>query len=189
VWEAPNRISITWPFILLGEAVFEEEDDPPDLQRYHTGGFTYRRQPLDILRSFLLYYLWSERCRKHFDGQYSLKRVLLQSWEAIAEVGMATWKAIRSSRQDRSQDKQLDIERAFRAEWLHGHILERARPPSRGTCSLPCTSSISLMTEGVVAPLPARGSPYVTPWRLHPSGSFSRDSQVEVPKLSRNCPG
>jgi hypothetical protein len=27
----------------------------------------------------LLYYLWSERCRKHFDGQYSLKRVLLQS--------------------------------------------------------------------------------------------------------------
>jgi hypothetical protein len=92
------------------------------IQRYHTGGFTYRRQPLDILRSFLLYYLWSERCRKHFDGQYSLKRVLLQSWEATAEVGMATWKAIRSSRQDRSQDKQLDIERAFRAKWFHGHI-------------------------------------------------------------------
>jgi hypothetical protein len=101
-WEAPNRLSIAWPFILLGEAVFEEEDDPADLQRYHTSGFSYRRQPLDILRSFLLYYLWSERCRKHFDGQYSLKRVLLQSWEATAEVGMATWKAIRSSSQDRS---------------------------------------------------------------------------------------
>ncbi len=122
VWEAPNHISITWPFILLGEAVLEEEDDPSDLQRYHTGGFTYKRQLLDILKSFLLYYLWSERCRKHFDGQYSLKRVLLQSWEATAEVGMATWKAIKSSRQDRSQDKQLDIEKAFRAEWLHGHI-------------------------------------------------------------------
>jgi hypothetical protein len=27
------------------------------------------------------------------------------------------------------------------------------------------------------------------PPRLHPSGSFSRDSQVGVPKLSRNCPG
>jgi len=24
---------------------------------------------------------------------------------------------------------------------------------------------------------------------LHPNGSFSRDSQVGVPKLSRNCPG
>jgi hypothetical protein len=79
------------------------------------GGFSYRCQPLDILRSFLLYYLWSERCRKHFDGQYSLNRVLLQSWEA-------TWKAIRSSSQDRNQDKQLDIEQASRAEWLHGRI-------------------------------------------------------------------
>ncbi len=27
------------------------------------------------------------------------------------------------------------------------------------------------------------------PLRLHPNGSFSRDSQVGVPKLSRNCPG
>jgi hypothetical protein len=121
-WGAPNRLSITWPFILLGEAVFEKENDPPDLQRYHTGGFSYIRQPLDILRSFLFYYLWSERCRRHFDKQYTLKRVLLQSWEATTEVGMATWKAIRSSRQDRNQEKQLDIEEAFRAEWLHNHI-------------------------------------------------------------------
>jgi hypothetical protein len=30
-WGAPNRLHITWPFILLGEAVFEEEDDPSDL--------------------------------------------------------------------------------------------------------------------------------------------------------------
>ncbi len=28
-----------------------------------------------------------------------------------------------------------------------------------------------------------------SPSRLHPNGSFSRDSQVGVPKLSRNCPG
>jgi hypothetical protein len=123
-WEVPNRLSITWPFILLGEVVFEEEDNPPDLQHYHTDGFSYRHQPLDILRSFLLYYLWSERCHKHFDVQYSLKRVLLQSWEATAEVGMATGKAIKSSSHDRSQDKQLDIEQAFRAEWLHGRIFE-----------------------------------------------------------------
>jgi hypothetical protein len=76
-WKAPNCLSITWPFILLREVVFEEEDDPPDLQRYHTSGFSYRRQSFDVLKSFLLYYLWSERCRKHFDGQHSLKRVLL----------------------------------------------------------------------------------------------------------------
>jgi hypothetical protein len=67
-WEAPNRLSITWPFVLLGESVFEKEDDPSDLHRYHPGGFSYLRQPLDILRSFLLYYLWFERCRRHFDS-------------------------------------------------------------------------------------------------------------------------
>jgi hypothetical protein len=56
-WETPCRFTITWPFLLLGEAVFEEEDDPPNLHSYHPGGFSYRRQPLDILRSFLLFYL------------------------------------------------------------------------------------------------------------------------------------
>ncbi len=89
-WEVPNHLAITWPFMLLSETVFEEDDDPPDLHCYHTGGFSYRRQPLDILRSFLLFYLWSERCRRHFDNQYSLKRVLFQAWEATAEVDMAS---------------------------------------------------------------------------------------------------
>jgi hypothetical protein len=56
-WEVPNRLAITWPFVLLDEAVFEEDDDPPDLHYYHTGGFSYRKQPFDILRSFLLFYL------------------------------------------------------------------------------------------------------------------------------------
>jgi hypothetical protein len=121
-WEAPDRFHITWPSVLLGETVFEDEDDPPDLHGYHKGGFTYRRQPLDILRSFLLYYLWSERCRRHFDNQYSIKKVLLQAWEATAEVGMATWRAIRSFSSNRNQETQSSIEHAFRAEWLHGHI-------------------------------------------------------------------
>jgi hypothetical protein len=68
--------------------------------------------------------------------------------------------------------------------------LGRARLPFRGACSPPCTFSIFLMIDGAVASLPIRGSPpYATPPRLHPNGSFSRDSQVGVPKLSRNCPG
>jgi hypothetical protein len=36
---------------LLGEVVFEREDDPPGVQGYHVGGFSYIRQLLDILRS------------------------------------------------------------------------------------------------------------------------------------------
>jgi len=121
-WETPRRLTITWPFVLLGEAVIGEEDDPPGLHNYHPGGFSYRRQPLDILRSFLLFYLWSESCRRHFNDQYSLKRVLLQAWEATAKVGMASWKAIRSTSHQREHNTQTSIEQAFKAEWFHGHI-------------------------------------------------------------------
>jgi hypothetical protein len=56
-WQAPHDIEITWPFILFGETTIEHDDDPPKLLAYHTGGFTYPRQPLDILRSFILYHL------------------------------------------------------------------------------------------------------------------------------------
>jgi hypothetical protein len=104
-WKAPDRLTISWPFILLGEAVIEQEEDPPNLHGYHIGGYSYVRQPLDILRSFLLYYLWSERCRKHFNDQYSLKRILLLAWVATVEVGMATWKAIWAP----SRSKDLNI--------------------------------------------------------------------------------
>jgi hypothetical protein len=89
-WKVLEDITITWPFVLLGEAATEREDNPPKLLAYHTSGFTYPRQSLDILCSFLLYYLWSERCRRHFDDRYFLKKVLLQAWVATVEVGMAT---------------------------------------------------------------------------------------------------
>jgi hypothetical protein len=71
-WKAPHSFMPSWPFVLLSEAVLEHEDDPPGLLMYHTGGFTYLRQSLDILRSLLLYHLWTERCRRHFGDHYSL---------------------------------------------------------------------------------------------------------------------
>jgi len=91
------------------------------------GGYSYIRQPLDILSSFLLYYLWSERFRRHFDDHYSLKRVLLQAWEVAVEVGMATGKAIRTSSQNRDHNIQSRIENAFKAEWLHLHIFGKGK--------------------------------------------------------------
>jgi hypothetical protein len=116
-------MEITWPFALLGEAAIEQEDDPPGLLAYHTGGFTYPRQALDILRSFIVYRLWTERCRKHFDDNYSLNAVLTHAWVATVEVGMATWKAIRSHRPTKDPDIQASIELDFRKEWLHKNIL------------------------------------------------------------------
>jgi hypothetical protein len=93
-WEALDDVALSWPFILLGESVFERENEPPNIQGYHIGGFSSRRQPLNIFRSFIFYFLWTERCRMHFDSQYSSRNVLQQAWVATVKVGMATWKAI-----------------------------------------------------------------------------------------------
>ncbi len=55
----------------------------------------------------------------------------------------------------------------------HGHFgpQDTPRPGLRGSHHLPPYSIFC-----------------ATPPRLHPNGSFSRDSKVGVPKLSRNCP-
>jgi hypothetical protein len=65
-----DDVALSWPFILLSNLVVEREDDPPKIQDYHASGFSFIRQPLDILKNFNLYFLWSERCRMHFDAQF-----------------------------------------------------------------------------------------------------------------------
>jgi hypothetical protein len=42
---------------------------------------------------------------------------------ATVEVGMASWKAIRSQRLTKDQDTQTSIEFIFRKEWLHRSIM------------------------------------------------------------------
>jgi hypothetical protein len=122
-WKALEELVITCPFALLGEATSERNDDPPGQLAYHTGGFTYLRQPLDILRSFILYHLWSERCRRHFGDQYSTKKIFTQAWLATVEVGMATWKAIKSHGATKDPSIQIRIELDFRKKWFHMNIL------------------------------------------------------------------
>jgi hypothetical protein len=41
---------------------------------------------------------------------------------ATVEVGMATWKAIRSHKPTKDPDTQTSIELDFRKEWLHMNI-------------------------------------------------------------------
>jgi hypothetical protein len=107
----------------LGEAVIEHDDDPPGRLAYHTGGFSYPGQPLDILRSLIIYRLWTERCRKHFENKHSLTTILTQAWVATVEIGMASWKAIRSQRPTKDPDTQDRIEAEFRKKWLHRSIM------------------------------------------------------------------
>jgi hypothetical protein len=155
--QAPHDLEITWPFALLGETVIEQKDDPSGLLAYHTGGFTCPRQPLDILRSFIVYRLWTERCRKHFDNKYSLKAVLTQAWVATIEVGMASWKAIKSHRPTKDPDIQASIELDFRKEWLHMNILGTDHATIQWHFLPPHIFFLYLMSDGAVASLPAWG--------------------------------
>jgi hypothetical protein len=45
-----------------------EEDQTLESYSSHFGGFSYIRQPLNVLHHSILFNLWSERCRLHFDG-------------------------------------------------------------------------------------------------------------------------
>jgi hypothetical protein len=72
---------------------------------------------------------------------------------------MATWKAIRTPRPDKDLEIQDRIELSFKNEWLHLNIFGSDNATIRWLSSHLCTSPFLIMIEGVVASLPARGSP------------------------------
>jgi hypothetical protein len=137
-WQAPHNLVITWPFALLGEATIEQEDDPPRLLAYHTDGFTYPRQPLDILRSFIVYCLWTERCRKHFDDKYSLKAILTQAWVATVEVAWLLGRPLDPNGPPRTRTLLLASNLTLEKNGSTGASWGRITPPSGGTSSPPC---------------------------------------------------
>ncbi len=44
--------------------------------------------PLNILPSFILFYIWAERCHLCFEGQYSISKILRVAWTSSVEVGL-----------------------------------------------------------------------------------------------------
>ncbi len=65
----------------------ELEDDTPGHLAYNAGGYTSTRQPLDIFRSLILYNLWTERCKQHFDDQYSMQKFFSKPrWRRLRSV-------------------------------------------------------------------------------------------------------
>jgi hypothetical protein len=57
-------------------------------------------------------------------GWLPFKEVFTQAWVATVEVGMASWKDIRSHWPTKDPAIQASIELDFRKEWLHMNILE-----------------------------------------------------------------
>ncbi|CAK9267289.1 unnamed protein product [Sphagnum jensenii] len=109
----------SWPYLLLRDVIGCNEEEPSSTLRYYRGGFSCGRQPLDILRSFLLYYIWAERCRHQFDGVHSVSNILRLAWTSTVEVDMASWCALNKHTHTRQSNKQTKMEDCFRSTWCH----------------------------------------------------------------------
>ena len=89
-------------------------------QKERAGRFTYELQPWDLLRAFLLWFIWKDRCSNLFQGEeIPHARILNRAWLATIQVGMAIWKSIHVGR--RTQYTSL-IEDDFLRYWCAHNI-------------------------------------------------------------------
>ncbi len=51
-----------------------EEEGHPSIPNTHLGGYSYERQPFNIVRNFILFYLWAQRCHFRIQGIYMLQK-------------------------------------------------------------------------------------------------------------------
>ncbi len=79
-WEAPIDVSLTLPFFYFRDIVIKREEDEPLRHKPHAIGYLYLRHSSDIFRSFIVYFLWVERCHLHFVKIYSNHKVLQHVW-------------------------------------------------------------------------------------------------------------
>ncbi len=127
---------------------------------------------------------------KDAEGILMANTLLRESYSKLGRLRLrSTWppgKPLDAIARLRGRTLRLILRRPLRLSGFITTSLLRACLPSLSTCSPLCTFLIYLMIEGAIAPFPpSRGSPYSSPRRLHPNGTFSRDFQGGVPKLSR----
>jgi hypothetical protein len=65
-----------WGFILLWDIITINDIFYHDLFKAHKGIFFYDNHPLDILRSLILFFIWVEKYRMHFNDEYFRLKIL-----------------------------------------------------------------------------------------------------------------
>jgi len=182
-WEVPNRLSITWPFVLLGSPCSKKRTTPRTSISTTRVASPTGDNPSTFLGAFCSIIFGLKDAKGTLTASTPSKGFcsnlgkLRRRWawppgrplDLLARIGLRTIR--------------IALSLPLKLNGFTATSLGRARLPFRGAYSPPCTFSIFLMIDGAVASLPVRGSPCDAPPRLHPNGSFSRDSQVGVPRL------
>jgi len=79
--------------------------------------YVYKGQAWNLLRSFLLWHIWTERCsKKYTDQEISVCRILSSTWISTLYAGMAVWKHFHSV--VKNLESLAGIEAAFSEEWI-----------------------------------------------------------------------
>ena len=88
--------------------------------------------PWDILRTNLLWYLWTQECEHNYRRtQFSLAQALANTWRTTIQLGLAAWRKILKLQQKGNPLKQLQIEESFKDMWNTGQVfctIERGKP-------------------------------------------------------------
>jgi hypothetical protein len=87
------------------------------------------------LRNFIVYCLWTERCKKHFDDKYSLKATLTQAWVATVEVGWLLGKLLDLSDSPKIMTLKLTSSLSLEKNGSTEASWGRTMPPSGGISS------------------------------------------------------
>jgi len=71
-WGSTSFVFSSWTHVLVGD-IFSDFNDT-NFHRFenHLGGFTYVNKSIDIVGTFFLFYLWSDKCASSFEDNFFL---------------------------------------------------------------------------------------------------------------------
>jgi hypothetical protein len=72
-----HRCFSNFALFYFRDIVIKREEDEPLRHKPHASGYLYLRHSLDIFHSFIVYFLWVERCHLHF-GKINSNHKILQ---------------------------------------------------------------------------------------------------------------
>ncbi len=103
-----------WIHVLVGDIFSNFNDTNSHHFENHLGGFTYVNKSIDIVGTFLLFYLWSDKCASSFkDYFFSTLSILHRTWTSTIEVSIVTQDTIKLQINFRDPFKQGNLKRIF----------------------------------------------------------------------------
>jgi len=159
-WRVPSEVTPSWPFILLGEAVFEREDDPPGFQGYHMGASPTPSSPLTSSATSSFTSSGPRDVGSILTISTLLERSFIRPGLPLLKSTWPPGRRLALVNPLETPPLKIGLIKPSGAEWCHLNIFGEDCATIVWRFLPPCTFRISLMIEGTVAPpLPSPGFP------------------------------